>query len=422
MAKRKAKHKTSSARNLVIVFSKFIKRPSSTNYIWALLVFLFGLGQGLVIKGQIFLGLTCSLIALILGLLVYFYGLKKALELLSVVFGSAPAGKDRASKSSSVRSSGADHWQNSMVVWLFLAITGLVLAGIGQAYMCQSGNPSTLPTGQYYFLAAVVLFVAGFWPWRREGLMNAPISFRWEMVALGAILVLAAFLRVYRIGTIPSGLFIDQGFQGYAALRILHEGWHPFYVEEIFHAYALGLYMLAGWFAIFGSSDVSLRLFYVFLSLVSMPLIYWTFRQLAGPRVALLSLFILAVMRWHINFSRNGFPTVQLPLYMFGTLAFLLYGLKTSKRWAYILSAVFFAAGFYTYQAFKVFPLLLLAYAIYELITNWKTIKKNRKFILLFLAISIGLTSFMLVHMYVTKIIDTRFGELSIWAEVQAGP
>ena len=302
---------------------------------------------------------------------------------------------------------------------MILILAGIVLAGMGQFYFGQAGNPSTFTKGGYYFLAAVILFVAGFWPWKREGLRDVPLPFKWEMIALGAILALAAFLRVWRINTIPSGLFIDQGFQGYAALRILHEGWFPFYVEEIFHAYALGLYMLAGWFAIFGSSDISLRLFYVFLSLVSMPLIYWTFRQLAGPRVALLTAFILAVMRWNINFSRNGFPTVQLPLYMFGTLAFLLYGLKTSKRWAYIVSAVFFSAGFYTYQAFKVFPLLLLVYAAYEFITNWKAIEKNRKLILLFVALSIALSSAFVIHMYVTKNFGTREAELSIWPKIK---
>ncbi len=161
-----------------------------------------------------------------------------------------------------------------------------------------------------------------------------------------------------------------------AALRILHEGWHPFYVEDVFHAYSLALFQLAFWFKLFGATEVSLKLFYAFLGLLGFPLIYWTFRQLAGTRVALLSLFILAVMRWNINFSRNGFPTVQMSLYMFGTIAFLIHaihGNKSSKKSIFNAMAIgagaFFVLGvlpfaffsFYSMLAKMRLPLMLLS-------------------------------------------------------------
>ena len=353
-------------------------------------------------------------------------------------------------------------------------LVGLLLACIGQAYMIQSGDAHTLPIALCYYFAAVVLFVFGFWNWPQEGLANLPMTVSAERIIFIMIMLLALFMRVYHIATVPSGLFIDQGYEGYAALRILHEGWHPFYVEDIFHAYALALYMLAAWFKIFGATDITLKLFYVFLSLAGFSFIYWTFRQLSGPRVALLTLFVLSVMRWHMNFSRNGFPTIQLPLYMFAALALLLYGLREAqawtvrqsgqvglvalagggamtahfalwpgnfsmfdallymavvmgiscyllrdgKKWVFALSAAFFAGGFYTYQAFKVFPLLLAVLAIWEIFNHFREWKAKSLNALGFLMLALAFTAPVIWDM-THHGLGTRETELSIMPKIQ---
>ena len=362
------------------------------------------------------------------------------------------------------------------------ALVALGLAAIGQSRFLQAGDPRSLHVGLAYFLAAAALFLASLWPWLREGLKEARLSPRTELVLLGLVLAVAVFLRSYQIALLPSGLFIDQGFQGLSALRILHEGWRPFYVEDIFHAYSLALYQLASWFMIFGEGEVSLKLFYAFLGLLGLPLVYWSFRQLAGPRMALLSLFVLSVMRWNYLMSRNGFPTVQMTLYMFGTLAFLLYAinpdksedkkifnfaalaagaffvlgvfpfalfslyytikakstvlavlallaalvvlalaasvLKASKNRdplaAMLLATGFFVSGFYTYQAYKVFPLLILVWALYEAASRWKTLMKYRNLILMFLVVSLLLTLPVLFNP------NSRENELSIWPHIKA--
>ncbi len=299
-------------------------------------------------------------------------------------------------------------------------LLSLILIGIGQALFRQAWNDSTLAPGAWLYLAAAVVFVVGCWPWFREGLKNLNLSFQTEMIALGLILALAAFLRLYHIGSMPQGLFIDQGFVGYSARRILHEsGYHPFYISEIFlMAYAMTLYQVAIWFKFFGENEMALRTFYVFLAMLGLPLIYWTFRQLAGPRMALATLFILAVMRWHIIFSRNQFPTIQVPLYMFATLAFLLYGLNNAKRWAFVTAGVLFGLGFYTYQGFKIMPVLLVVYTAYEFCADRKRILKNWKNILFFLGVAVIVTSPILTDMVVHKNFGDRESQVSIFTEV----
>ncbi len=181
-------------------------------------------------------------------------------------------------------------------------------------------------------------------------------------------MLLAGFYRIYRLDSLPPGIFVDQGYEGWSALRILYEGFRPTWEFDVFQNPAYLLYQLAGWFCFVPAGRFTLFLFFALLSLATLPLVYWTIRELAGARAALLSLFLLAVMRWNLIFSRNGFPTIQVPFYIFGTLAFLLLGLRTGKRWAFALSACFFGLGFYTYQAYKAFPLWLLLLGLFTLV------------------------------------------------------
>ncbi len=442
--------------------TSLLENPNLKNAIYFILAALFAVGQVEIFEGHKIGGIVLSLVSAVAGFAIYFgINIMKAFEIKP-----ASSGPIRKSKVKIVVSSKKTKFGGALSFKRFTPLSflrgfgvlaALVLAGVGQWYWSQAGDASTFPKGTWFFLAAIILFIAGFWPWYREGLKKVSLDLKWEMVFLWLIAITAIFMRVYQIATVPSGLFIDQGFEGLAALRILNESWHPFYVEDVFHAYSLALNQLALWFKLFGAGEVSLKLFYVFLSLIGFPLVYWTFRQLAGPRMALLSLFVLAVMRWNINFSRNGFPTVQMPLYMFGTIAFLIYaihGSKLSKKWPFyamafgagtffilgvfpfvffsyfawvremhlqfailtvfstlvplaylvylvkssknrepllaILIAVgFFAAGAYTYQAYKVFPLLILLYGLYEVISNFKLVRTFWKEISLFAVLSI---------------------------------
>jgi len=378
----------------------FPVRPDTLCLIGAILGFIAG--QGIYLAGIGWWGLLLSALSMLFGLAML-VGKGKFLKELSL---KAP------SRKASAKGPGgplARPW------WILLVLPGLVLAGIAQYHWLRGSN-----LGLWLYLAACLFFLAGFWPWTREGLQRVPLTPKVEAGIFLVILALAAFLRTWRIGEIPSGLFIDQGFQGHAALRILHEGWRPFYVEEIFHAYSLALFQLAGWFGIFGATEVTLKLFYVALSLVGFPFIYWTFRQLSGPRVALLAFFILAVMRWHINFSRNGFPTIQLPLYAFAMLAFLLYGIRTGKRWAFVTAAFFFAGGFYTYQAFKVVPILLLVYGLYEAMVGWKDLRRRWRGVLTFLVAGFVLSFPVFNDIVLKSNPGTREAELSILKRCQA--
>ncbi|HVZ79933.1 MAG TPA: glycosyltransferase family 39 protein [bacterium] len=239
----------------------------------------------------------------------------------------------------------------------------LFLAALGQAALALGPSFLGLCVGLLGYAAALATLSHA----SSEPKAAPAIPLRWEVLGFLLVLGLAFFFRVFRIDSVPAGMHTDQGLTGVCALRILHEGWRPF--GEVFDyevPEVLLFYQLAGWFGLAGSSLFSFHLFFILLSLTSFPFIYWTVRQWAGPRTALLSLFVLAVMRWNWTMTRNGYPSIQVPFYLFGALAFWTYGLRRDKRWAFYLSALFVGAGFYTYQAFKIVPFLMLAYAADE--------------------------------------------------------
>ncbi len=302
--------------------------------------------------------------------------------------------------------------------WLAL---GLLI--LGQACLVIPGVKPTLWIGLSLFVLAAVLLLFFVPPDRKTPPREKPVPFRVEATLFGSTMLLALLLRVFRLSEMPSGMHSDQGLTGLNALRILKEGWNPF-----FDAYTqavpepLLFTQLAGWFGVFGSSYLAFHLFFVFLALLAMPLVYYVVRHFSGPRVALASLFLLAVMRWHVIYSRNGYPTVQVPLYLFGALALYLVARKVVKKrlWAFILSGVVLGLGLYTYQAFKIAPLLLL---VFVLLLRPRGIrqaallfKPHRAMLIAFVALALPL----LLHMVLSKNIGNREGDLWIFSQMKA--
>jgi hypothetical protein len=253
----------------------------------------------------------------------------------------------------------------------------LILAGLGQLFLAQSGYSWTLWPGLAFFLAALWLL--------RQCPFNTRQIFlpHGELILLSLICLLGFYFRLVRIDLVPAGMHSDQGLIGKCALLILNEGWNPFYESYDFQVpEPLLFYQLAGWFGLLGSSFFNFHLFFALLSLAAFPFVYWTFRQLSGPRVALIALFLLAVTRWDWIMTRNGYPSIQMNLYLFAALAFLLYGLRKNKPWALFVSAFSCSLGLYTYQAFKVVPLLMAVLLVFEYFRKKRETKIRSKTII----------------------------------------
>ena len=423
-------------KNRIVKKAAGAKASPSPLWLYVVASFLLAGGQLLKFKGADGAGILLSILGLLLFVAIYMKWIE--IPRFDRGFSGARGGASVPTAVKPNRSKGPsdpayrDPQTKVPFTGLGLARFGLILAAFYFAIRGQLDLINMVTSeGVIFYFIGTALFILALWPYRREGLKRVPILPKTEWTLFGTILLLAAFLRIYKLDSIPSGVFFDMGFQGYEGLRVLHEylpeffRWLPHFwrgqcplpfelnITENFPSAPVPYYVGALWFLFFKNTQFNLNLLYVTFCLASFPLIYWTFRQLAGPRVALLALYILAVMRWNINFCRNSFPPSLLPFFMFGTLALLLYGLRTNKRWTFVVAGILLPMGLYAYQTYVMYLVALFLFALYECATNWKAVKANRNSLILFTLIFLAL-SFPFFKATFSGYSTTRVNQLSI--------
>jgi 4-amino-4-deoxy-L-arabinose transferase-like glycosyltransferase len=207
---------------------------------------------------------------------------------------------------------------------------------------------------------------------------------------LVGILALATFFRFYQLTTIPPGLYPDEAMDGANAQNVAatsqfkvfypeDNGREGLYVNILAVAFKFHLLPASAPWSIRFPAAVAgvLTVFAVYLLVAEL------FRERdEGYAIALLAAFFLATSFWHINFSRIGFRAILAPLCLTWALWFLIKSLRARPKsefdasgkprdgarhspaafWYAIAAGIIFGAGFYTYIAFRIAPLLLLIF------------------------------------------------------------
>ncbi len=180
-----------------------------------------------------------------------------------------------------------------------------------------------------------------------------------KKIILVLIIILAAFLRLYRLSDYPMGLNADEAALGYNAYSLLLTG-----RDEHGHSWPVNLesfgdfkpagyaYLLIPFIKIFGLTEFAVRLPSALFGILAVYFIYLLVKELSTESCALISAALLAVSPWHLHFSRGGWEVnVATTLMLIGVWLFL------KKRFE--LCALSFALSMYTYQSARlVVPLL----------------------------------------------------------------
>lgn len=188
-----------------------------------------------------------------------------------------------------------------------------------------------------------------------------------EIGLLLAILVLGAFLRFYRLHTLPYGLYPDEAMNGTNALQALHTGDFKLFYQENNGREGLFINIQALSIKLFGTTPWSLRAVSAFFGTLTILGLYLLTKELfsrrqknnTASRIALVAAFFLATSYWHINFSRIGFRAIMLPLFLSFGLYYLIKGLRTGNIWSLAASGIFIGAGFHSYIAFRFVPFII---------------------------------------------------------------
>ncbi|MFN8454440.1 MAG: PA14 domain-containing protein [Anaerolineae bacterium] len=254
-------------------------------------------------------------------------------------------------------------WRRNLGIWLVVVALGL--SGLAFRFF---DNEEANPQAWWLYLSSLMLLVGGgllLTPgpsWRVEWkswLPNRPI-----ILGLAIVVGLALFMRLYNFTGQPYGIWYDEAEAGLQARRMLTDpGYRPVFYSPInITGHLLILYTLAlNWL---GDNIQAMRLVSVLFGLGAVAAAYLWGQELRGPRFGLLLAFLVAVARWHVNFSRIAMTGIDAPFFELLTLFFLTRLLKRGLLRDVLWMGLALGLGMMFYTAFRLFVLALLLFVI----------------------------------------------------------
>jgi 4-amino-4-deoxy-L-arabinose transferase-like glycosyltransferase len=247
------------------------------------------------------------------------------------------------------------------------------------------------------------------------------LSRSWEAAILLLITLLAAALRFYRLTEIPPGMHFDEGFKGVTG-RALLEGAPPkLFFERDMGEEPIAMYLVTAALGVAGQEPWAVRLPSAVVGTLTVPLAWWLGRELfrlhepgrarsrdsqgkrrddptnpplddsasfRGQVVGLGTAFVLAVLYWHLSFSRIGMEPILVPF--FATLAFasLVRGFNSrsaagSGSLSFALGGLALGGSLYTYKAGYLVPVVAILFVAYAGVVDRGFLRRHGRGLLL---------------------------------------
>lgn len=213
--------------------------------------------------------------------------------------------------------------------------------------------------------------------------MKSRVSSRWLWLTL--IVILAIFLRLYRLSSLPPALSWDEASIGYNAYSVLKTGRDEhgrFLPLDTFVAFGdykppLPIYLSVPTIATFGLNELAVRLPSAIAGVLTVILTYFLVTELffaskGASKLGLTTAFLLAISPWHIQLSRAAFEA-NIALFFVVGGAFLTLRAKRDPR-LFLVCWLPFVATFYTFNSARYFsPILALVLVFY----NFKEVRSH---------------------------------------------
>ncbi len=208
-----------------------------------------------------------------------------------------------------------------------------------------------------------------------------------EILLLVGILAFASVLRLYRLDQLPPGLHYDEAFDALHAQKVLAGVERPIFFPDNLAEEPMSIYAAAAVFGVWGASPWSLRLSSALAGIANVAALYLLAREfLPGSNqkrmaTAALAALVLAILYWHVNFSRLGMEPIFLPLMLTLSFLFLWRGLRRRldadggprrpiDLLDFALAGLFFGAVQFSYKAGLFAPFFLVAFLMLEFPVN----------------------------------------------------
>lgn len=200
-----------------------------------------------------------------------------------------------------------------------------------------------------------------------------------DFIFLSLILILALFLRTYRLEKYPSGFTPDEAAQGYTAYSILKTGRDEWGIKFPLNPRSFGdfkaplyTYLTVLSIEVFGLNEFAVRFPNAFLSSLTVIVVYFLVKRLfaEGKPIeqkqnqffALMASLMLAINPWHISLSRGAFEANLSSFFLPLGVWLFFEGLK--KPWLLIFSSLVFSLNLFTYHSAKMITPLVIFYLL----------------------------------------------------------
>lgn len=188
---------------------------------------------------------------------------------------------------------------------------------------------------------------------------------RTRLALVVLILLLAAWLRSYRLADIPPGVEHDEVAEWQIARGIL-SGQHAIFFSQAYGQEPAYLYLQAVSVALLGDNVFALRFTSFAVAMLTMAACFRLMRRRFGPVAASVSLTFVAVTLWPLFFARVAIRGMTLPLVMCLAADALFSSLQNpSSNRRFAIAGLWFGLAAYTYLAARAIPILLVAFAVY---------------------------------------------------------
>jgi 4-amino-4-deoxy-L-arabinose transferase-like glycosyltransferase len=201
-------------------------------------------------------------------------------------------------------------------------------------------------------------------------------------IAIIVIVLLAAFFRLFRLESLPPGLHPDEAANGLDIFRIQDGDIRPLYntngPRESLFFFLQGLFVF-----IFGNTILALRLAPALIGTSAVAVTYLLTKEWFSRQTALMAAFFIATAPWAVTMSRNGFRASMIPLMIPLTLWLFTKSMQKRRWYWYVLTGISFGAGFYTYLAFRLTPLIIIMVASFAVFKYKSRVKELIKPVLI---------------------------------------
>jgi hypothetical protein len=228
--------------------------------------------------------------------------------------------------------------------------------------------------------AGIALLVASQTPWGRVHALPGQWRRDWHSYRLPALLLLvAAFLRLYRLADLPQDLHGDMASHGMQALAlaagrvsgIVALGWADIPM--------LGFLPVAAMMRLSGDTGVvGLGLASALGGVLSVWGLYVWLHELLGRRVALIGAALLTVSYTHIHFSRIAEYMDPVPFAVW-SLALLTVGLRRRQSLPFVLSGLLLAGASLMYYSGRVILVVVALFLLYLLLVDRSLLWASRR-------------------------------------------